>query len=659
MKRCPECRRDYFDDSLLYCLDDGSALLDGPASGNESATAILSEPPALMGGGTAGEAATRPQIYGSATSPQPGAAAGEKRSARKGRTLIIVAIAGILIAGITFVLYRSLRRTAVPFQSVRMTKLTNIGKVGSATISPDGKYVAYSAADDAGLSSLWIRHVATASNVQIVPPAGPDVNFGQTTFSPDGNYLYYIRSERNLGNQLHQVPVLGGTSKKLLDNVSRISFSPDGQRFAFQRRVQEKQEDAVILTNSDGTGEQVLATRKFPGFLLGGVAWSPDGKTIACPVGGFEGGYYRSFLSINVEDGTSRPLTERRWNNVERADWLSDGSGVIVTAQEHPGENFQVWRISYPAGEAGVITSDLSSYHNVSITADSSAMVAVPSDVTANIWVAPFGSPNDLRQVTSSLNNGQSGVAWTADGRIVYGSRPSGKPELWSSDPDGRNQKQIADVGSAAGFPCGTQDGRFVVFDAVRGGSLQVWRANNDGSLLTQLTAGPGFQPACAPDSRTIFYTTFGPGGFSIWKVSIDGGEPVQVIDKYALTPSVSPDGKLIACNYVDQATSASKVALFPSEGGEPLKVFDSPAFGNAGSTPVRWMPDGRAFTYLVTRGGVSNIWLQPIDGAAAKQITDYKTGRIFWFDISRDGKQFAFSRGTVTSDVVLLKDSK
>jgi TolB-like protein/Tfp pilus assembly protein PilF len=29
---------------LLYCLDDGSALLDGPAGGNESATAILHEP---------------------------------------------------------------------------------------------------------------------------------------------------------------------------------------------------------------------------------------------------------------------------------------------------------------------------------------------------------------------------------------------------------------------------------------------------------------------------------------------------------------------------------------------------------------------------------------------------------------------------------------
>ena len=53
MKRCPECRRDYYDDTLLYCLDDGNALLEGPAtasSGDEPATAILSVPPAIAGG---------------------------------------------------------------------------------------------------------------------------------------------------------------------------------------------------------------------------------------------------------------------------------------------------------------------------------------------------------------------------------------------------------------------------------------------------------------------------------------------------------------------------------------------------------------------------------------------------------------------------------
>lgn len=34
MKRCPECRRDYYDNTLNFCLDDGATLVDGPASGD-------------------------------------------------------------------------------------------------------------------------------------------------------------------------------------------------------------------------------------------------------------------------------------------------------------------------------------------------------------------------------------------------------------------------------------------------------------------------------------------------------------------------------------------------------------------------------------------------------------------------------------------------
>ena len=80
MKRCPECRRDYYDDTLLYCLDDGTPLLDGPAShmseppavagglsrssdfNDEPATAVLSEPGAVATRFRQGEDQTRPQI---------------------------------------------------------------------------------------------------------------------------------------------------------------------------------------------------------------------------------------------------------------------------------------------------------------------------------------------------------------------------------------------------------------------------------------------------------------------------------------------------------------------------------------------------------------------------------------------------------------------
>ena len=38
-------------------------------------------------------------------------------------------------------------------------------------------------------------------------------------------------------------------------------------------------------------------------------------------------------------------------------------------------------------------------------------------------------------------------------------------------------------------------------------------------------------------------------------------------------------------------------------------------------------------------------------------QLTNFKTGRIFNFDWSRDGKWLALARGSVTSDVVLISD--
>ena len=55
----------------------------------------------------------------------------------------------------------------------------------------------------------------------------------------------------------------------------------------------------------------------------------------------------------------------------------------------------------------------------------------------------------------------------------------------------------------------------------------------------------------------------------------------------------------------------------------------------------------------------MDNVWSQPLDGAAPKQLTDFKQERIFAFDWSRDGKQLALARGTLTRDAVLISNFK
>src|SRR5215204_5075633 len=105
MKRCPECRRDYYDETLLFCLDDGAALLSGPASMDEPATAILPET------AEPGDAATRLQIHtteqeaGLQNSSNP---ATEKQSVSANRMTkpLAAAIVGVLVLVGGFIGYR-------------------------------------------------------------------------------------------------------------------------------------------------------------------------------------------------------------------------------------------------------------------------------------------------------------------------------------------------------------------------------------------------------------------------------------------------------------------------------------------------------------------------------------------------------------------------
>jgi len=194
------------------------------------------------------------------------------------------------------------------------------------------------------------------------------------------------------------------------------------------------------------------------------------------------------------------------------------------------------------------------------------------------------------------------------------------------------------------------------VFLSDRSGAPHLWRMNTDGSDQRQLTNGASGEdsPQFSPDGRWLVYcTSFGK--VTVWKIAADGGEPVQLTDKRSRSPAVSPDSKLVAYFYSDE-NGPGRIAVAPLEGGEPLKTFAVPI---TALNPLRWTPDGRAVAYIDTRNDVSNIFAQPLDGGAPKQLTDFKADRIFSFDYSRDGKQLALSRGMQRSDVVLISNFK
>src|SRR5262245_14240947 len=235
---------------------------------------------------------------------------------RKRRALFVLAPLIVTVAGAAYWLYQLIgqRQPGATLRQMKITRLTHLGKATRAAVSPDGKYVAY-VRDDAEKQSLWLIQVATVSDEQVVPPA--DVGYLGVTFSRDGNFIYYVRRERDaVTGALYRKPVLGGVENKLFVNVdSPITLSPDGGRLAFVRVIQPAWDYFLIVANVDGAEEKILATRKAPDyFSLGGPAWSPDGKLIACGLRNFSGGSYASVVGVSVEDGVEQALTAQRWS---------------------------------------------------------------------------------------------------------------------------------------------------------------------------------------------------------------------------------------------------------------------------------------------------------------------------------------------------------
>jgi serine/threonine protein kinase/Tol biopolymer transport system component len=581
----------------------------------------------------------------------------EVKSHPRRSTVTAAVIALAIIAG-ALGIYRliKLAQRSDSFQTMRLAKLTSSGDVSGAAVavSPDGKYVVY-ATREAGEEKLWMRHVATSSNVQILPAV--DGAYTGLTFSPDGSYLYYIIAERNQPNRLYQVPVLGGTPRKLIeDALGPVTFSPDGTRLAFLRGASAP---LLMLANADGTGEQTLVTLPSHESWQGGPAWSPDGQVIMA------GLYSRAdnkcrLVGVGVKDGKIKPLASEPWFSVFRITWLPDGSGLVVNGRDLETKLLQIWLISYPEGKTTRVTNDLSTYRGVSLTTDGKTLASIQGAMVTNLWIAPSGDANLAEKVTfeSGKDVGLSGLDWTPDGKIVYTARGVGTTDLWRVERNGSNSRQLTFNAGKNFYPCVTSDARYVFFVSDRTGSNNIWRMDQDGSNPKQITnvAGTVGGPTCSSGGNAVLYLVRSEKGTTIWKTDIDGGVPTQLTTENSTKPAVSPDGKTIACILGELNPGVpAKLAIVSINGGQPVRLLDLPNVIKA--TLFRWSADGRAIIYSDTRNRVDNLWSQPLDSSPAKQITDFKSEQIFWFAWSPDGKVLALSRGQDNSDVALISN--
>lgn len=570
----------------------------------------------------------------------------------KYRTFITVGlILAVVLAGIGYGLYRYINgnKTSLIFQMGQVTRLTSSGKVKTTIVSPDGSFTIYAQEDHVGQQSLWMHHIASGSNVQIVPSS--DVEYRVLNITPDGNSIYYVDEKQSV----YQIPVLGGTVKKIAEGLlqnSRIGFSPDGKQFTFVRRF-EKDVSALLIINADGTNERELVQIKQPMRLEVDPAWSPDGRIIACPV--LIDGFFK-ILTVQVANGKFDLISSIGWSVIRKLAWLPDSNSLIFIGTIK-GNFHQLFQILCKGGEARQITSDFYNYDDFSLTSDGRTLVAVKVEQTAHLWTTLSNDVTHARGITSGFEkfDGIYSLYWMSDSKILYTSSPSEDISIWTIGVNGDNPKLLKD----GHYPTVSPDHRFIVYRERIDSELALLRMDlSDGSEKI-LSKGIIHYPTFSPDGKWLVFTKYN-NQMSLWKVPIEGGEATQILVENALCSAVSPNGKTVAF-ILRRGGNPNRIALVSFDGGDIIKTFDAVPETNplSNNQKLQWTSDGRGIYFIAFNNGVSNIWRQPIDGSSPVQVTKFETGRIFNFSYSPDGKQLALSRGSLNSDVVLIKNGE
>ena len=566
---------------------------------------------------------------------------------------VAILISAVLLVAAGYGIYTYVKpRPHVPFASFTIENLTNNGHVATSAISPDGKYLAY-ALEENGLQSLWLRHIPTSSNTQVVAPAA--TRYAGITFSPDGNYIYFVRRDEaeHIIAILYNAPVLGGSPRLLVRDVdSSVTFSPDGGRFAFLRERHDSPNWDLLTARSDGSDERPIFTNR---YLLSDSyvpAWSPDGKVILIPSEQPNAQDLGAMTIVDPASGTDKTYAIARSRIYYDPVWMPDGSGVILTSLAlDSGLQVQLGFLSYPGGEYRMLTTDTNDYARPSVSADGHTIVANQNNFRSQFGIAPANAPDQLKMLALASSKNLWGWSWLSDTRLVV----TEGGDVSAVDASGSESLIYSDHAHLPESVAAC--GEYVVMRQIGrsgGAETNLWRMGLDGTNQKRLTSGrTDTEPICAGNSKWVYYLDFADGSH-VKRVPIEGGSPETVVNAPVGIFALSPDASKVL--WLDVREFDHKLILrADSTDKHTTEYLD---IDQHASFPIQFSPDGKSVVYTVREHGVDNLWEQDLSGANRRQLTHFDKERIQRFAFSPDGTKLAIQRGHLEQDAVLLRDS-
>lgn len=555
-----------------------------------------------------------------------------------------------------------------PSASFDYAEITDTGDIDSSAISHDGKFIAFTKTKRGSRiekTSLRLMDIESKNDVEIVIDGNIQPSF--LRFAPDGKSIYFrTRGKRNQYEKIYQISTFGGEPKLIAENIWGIfSLSPDGKELTYvQREISGDRRKIVIQNIENGKKDVVLDSSEQPGLKPHHVpAFSPDQRLLAfSPLEKTD-----AKATIVVIDLRTRrtELIQTPFHAIDSVIWTPSGDGFYLNALEL-GKRFQLWNLSYPGGKLARVTSDSSSYRDLSISKNGTLAVN-RVDIYSNVWRVPGAKRENAEQLTrgDAELGGLLTAQFVPNGDILYNARFNKGSNIRMMNAKGENGRVFVEKQLHTEHNFSFSKSRSFIFFEFED---RIWKAKFDGSDVEEMKLGAAVKislPAVSYDDNWLFFVKREKDQDAIWKIPIDGGSAQLVLGSTQLSSeaflSTSPDGKYLAFDYEKQEKIGDKGANsgnfrnygFLNLATNQFRVIEVPAYRSI----LRWTNGGKSFDYpSFTEKGSAILRRDVENDDKPTKIFELENELIFRFDWSSDGNDLLIGRGNYKMNVVTLR---
>ncbi len=490
------------------------------------------------------------------------------------------------------------------------------GEQVAPSFSPDGNQVAFSwNGDNQDNYDIYVKLIGPGTPLRLTTDLARDF---VPQWSPDGRNIAFLRELSADRVAVMLVPPLGGPNRKIAEFYSQVRiralaslcWTSDSRSLIVSAAVGAADSNRLLLVSVD-TGEVRALTNPPPQEADLSPALSPDGDTLA--FARFTGSARRLLAVSLTADHQLRgePRELRAGEPNSALAWTADGQEIIfASGATHTSQS--LYRIAASSGSQRIPLSEAGRGVDSPAVAFHGHRLAYEHFFQdTNIWAASLdGRKNSLRKPVPS--SGQDVFPqYSPDGKkLAFHSDRGGTVQIWTCNLDGSGCLQLTSMaGSSQGTPRWSPDGHRISFDSNTNG-LHIYTINAEGGKLRQMTFGTGIDiiASWSHDGRWIYFGSTRSGRFEIWKVPSGGGKPVQVTSNGGTAALESPDAKTL---YYTKKNGSDGIWKMPIEGGPEVQIVKA-----------IWR-----YNFAVTNKGLYYTLPRSANGSSSVQLLDFRTG--------------------------------